>query len=360
MAKDTALLVASVRNEGPNILEWVAHHRLCGFDRIQIYQNDSTDTTIQTLRMLDRIGAIEYHDNRHSKGAHLVRAYRRAGRSAAFRDSTWCMALDTNEFLNITTGDRTVHALIDACSDEAASILVNRRVFGSNGAQDLSGKLVTERFTQAEPAAAIRDTVLSPFKTLFRTDTFGRPGIHMPRDPKLTKHMICNASGLEEGAFSRKGGRSLDPGGRMYAQVNHYVLRDLSDFLLEHAQAGADAPDNDRKLSYWKAHDRNEEEDLSLATRAFDIRAEMARLDKASDGKLMRLRQRALRQWRFALDQSMTDETMSALRDGILALSSEMPDPIPLKPPSHKTPVFRSVRARKEPDLPAKKTAALA
>ena len=60
MTEPTSLLVATVKNEGPNILEWVAHHRLCGFDRIQIYQNDSTDTTVQTLRTLDRL-----HQHRH-------------------------------------------------------------------------------------------------------------------------------------------------------------------------------------------------------------------------------------------------------------------------------------------------------
>ena len=65
MTKDTTLLVATVRNEGPNILEWVAHHRLCGFDRIQIFQNDSTDNTVRTLRILDRLGVIEFFQNNY-------------------------------------------------------------------------------------------------------------------------------------------------------------------------------------------------------------------------------------------------------------------------------------------------------
>ena len=85
MTEPTSLLVAAVKNEGPYILEWVAHHRLCGFSRIQIYQNDSNDMTVQILRTLERIGAIEFHNNRHNKGAHQMRAYRRASRSEATR-----------------------------------------------------------------------------------------------------------------------------------------------------------------------------------------------------------------------------------------------------------------------------------
>jgi len=69
---------ASLGHEGPGILEWVAHHRLCGFDRIQIYQNDSFDTTLPILRTLDRLGVIEFHNNRHAKGAFQTRAYKRA------------------------------------------------------------------------------------------------------------------------------------------------------------------------------------------------------------------------------------------------------------------------------------------
>ena len=49
MTQDTSLLVTAVTNEGHTILEWVAHHRLCGFDRIQIYHHESTDTTVRTL-----------------------------------------------------------------------------------------------------------------------------------------------------------------------------------------------------------------------------------------------------------------------------------------------------------------------
>ncbi len=352
MAKDTTLLVATVKNEGPNILEWVAHHRLCGFDRIQIYQNDSTDSTVQTLRQLDRIGAIEFHNNRHNKGAHQMRAYRRASRSDAYRDSTWCMTLDGDEFLNVSVGDKTVQALIDACPDAASTILVHWRIFGSGHQRELSGKLVSERFTRAEPADNVRNT-LTPFKSLFRTDAFRRPGIHLPRDPKTEDAVICNASGLTEDAFTRKNWRAMDPEGRRFAQINHYMLRDLPSFLLKHARGSANAPHRDVGLNYWRKHDRNEEEDTSLASRAFEIWAEMKRLDKAADGKLLRMRQRGLRQWRLALDALLKDQQFSDLHESILAENTLAAKKPPFKlPTAHQEPVFRSVRAAQKDDAP--------
>lgn len=343
MAKDTTLLVTTVKNEGPNILEWVAHHRLCGFDRIQVYQNDSTDTTIQTLRTLERIGAIEFHNNRHNKGAHQMRAYRRASRSEAFRNSTWCMTLDGDEFLNVKTGDRTVDALTGTCPADATTILVHWRVFGSNGHRELSGDLVTERFTRAEPSALVRD-MLTPFKSIFRTDAYRRAGIHLPRDPKPVPQLTCNGSGLAESEFHRKNWRAKDPGERQHAQVNHYMLRDLPSFLLKHARGSANAPHRDVGLSYWQKHDHNEEEDLTLASRALEIWAEMKRLDELADGKLLQMRNRAQRQWRLELGSLLKDENVAALRDRILAEKQAEPMHEPFKLPGTSGAMFRSAR----------------
>lgn len=352
MTQPTSLLVATVKNEGPNILEWVAHHRLCGFDRIQIYQNDSTDTTVQTLRTLDRLGVIEYFDNRHNKGAHQMRAYRRAARTPAYDDSTWCMVLDGDEFLTIKAGNGKVADLIAASPEAADAILVNWRVFGSNGHTDLDRALVTERFTRTEPADDIVDTHLTPFKPLFRTASFARPGIHLPRDPKKADAVYANGSGLLDGEFFRKNWRSFDPRTRAFAQVNHYAVRDLASFLLKHDRGSANAPHRNVGDAYWVQHDRNEEEDLTLAERAPRLWDEMRALDEQSEGQLLRLRNRAFRQWRIALDMALERPEMAALRNAILSSAESAkskPDSLttPFRLPGS-VPVFNSIRATKD------------
>ena len=345
MANDTALLVASVRNEGPNILEWVAHHRLCGFDRIQVHVSESTDTTLKSLRILDRLGAVELVDARTDGGDPHMRTFRRTSRSEAYRDATWCMTLECDEFLALRTEDATVQSLIDACPKEATAILVSSRIFGSDGEREPSGMLVTERFSHAEPASTITQEP-APFKALFRTAAYGRPGVHMPRDCRMDQEVICNASGLGEDAFQRKTWRATDPRGRRFAQVNHYRLGDLSRFLLKNAGLGA----GDDPLDTWLRFDRNEEDDPILSSRSFETWAEMKRLDKAANGRLLRLRERARQQWAGTLDSLLKSEEMVALRDALLAAAPRKPMQTPFKLRAYNEPVFKSVRARASKD----------
>ena len=356
MKNDTYLLVATVKNEGPNILEWVAHHRLCGFDRIQIYQNDSTDSTVQTLRTLHRMGVIEYFDNRHMHGAHQMRAYRRAARTETYAEAEWCMVLDGDEFLNVKAGDGGVRDLVAACPDASDAILVNWRIFGSGGHRDLDDILVTKRFTSAEPEDEIVDGKLSPFKPLFRTAAFRRPGIHLPRDQQVEEPVYCNGSGLLEGEFFRKNWRSFDPRRRQHAQVNHYMVRDLSSFLLKHDRGSANAPNREVGKDYWDQHDRNEAEDDSLASRAPVLWAEMERLDEMSGGRLLRLRGRAMRQARIAVAALLERPDTQALHAAILG---EAPAPAAKEQASMITPfrlpgpqpVFSTTRTGKAPPL---------
>jgi muconolactone delta-isomerase len=45
MKLGTTTLVATLKNEGPYLWEWVAYHKSIGFDNIVIFQNDSNDMT---------------------------------------------------------------------------------------------------------------------------------------------------------------------------------------------------------------------------------------------------------------------------------------------------------------------------
>lgn len=341
MTKDTTLLVATVKNEGANILEWVAHHRLCGFDRIQIYQNDSTDTTVRSLRVLDRLGIIEFYQNAHKQGAFQARAYRRAARSEAYAASDWCMTLDGDEFLNVRVGDGKVTDLINACPDAADAIMVNWRVFGSAGQKRINTDLITKRFVRAEVEDRVA-TRVTPYKTLARTASYKRPGIHLPHDPLKEDPVLCNGSGLLAHEFERKNWRGTDPAVRKFAQVNHYMLRDLSSFLLKHIRGSANAPHRKIDLKYWRHFDRNEEEDTSLAQNSDAVWAEMERLNELSGGRLLKLRQKALRQNRQEVRELLKDPEIAAMRDSILEVANQ-PMTKPFALPRGK-PVFASSR----------------
>ncbi|WP_397541298.1 glycosyltransferase family 2 protein [Roseovarius salis] len=302
-------LVATAKDEGPFVLEWVAFHRLAGFDPIIVYQNDSTDGTAETLNELERIGAISYFDNPAKRGRHQVRAYTRAAELPAYAAADWAMALDLDEFLLVKCGGGTVQDLVAALPD-SDRVLVNWRMFGAGGYSSLSDRLVTERFTLCDPAADMAEG-LKGYKSLFRTALFKRPGVHRvhPVDDAGPAPRTVNGSGMPEGAFRIKNHRSTDPGLLKLAQVNHYVLRDASSFLVKATRGSAHQPDRDLREHFWDRRQKhaNRDADTMLRSRAPEIRAEMEALDARSSGRLSRLRRQALRHYAARLDTLLAD-----------------------------------------------------
>ncbi len=308
---DTFLLVTTIKNEGPNILEWVAYHKFIGFDRIQIYQNDSSDETQKHLRTLERIGAIEYFPNPSRKRQWQNKAYRRASQSESYRDSNWCMALDGDEFLHVKVGDGTVADLVEACGSPD-EILVNWRFYGNSGALDLSDELVTARYCQTEKDSDIAN-IQRGYKALFRTASYRRPGIHRAKVPLVETPVIANGSGQRLPAGEPKSWRTVDPECRKLAQVNHYAVRDASSFLLKSDRGSASHPDRDVALRYWNLNNFNDVEDTSLRSKKEQIWEIMKELDAQSRGRLMFLRENSLRLWKERLEQLLEDPAYAAL-----------------------------------------------
>ena len=58
--KNATVLLSSFRNEAPFVLEFVAHHKVLGFDQIIIASNDCTDGTVQILDALQAMGVIRH------------------------------------------------------------------------------------------------------------------------------------------------------------------------------------------------------------------------------------------------------------------------------------------------------------
>lgn len=291
MGKLRAFLVTTAKNEGPYFLEWVAHHLEVGFTDIVIFQNDSDDLTHETLCVLREIGAIQYYYNRAAVGRHQVRAYERAATLEEYANADWAMALDMDEFLVIKTGDGRLADLISA-APKTDLMMVNWRMFGSSGFEPLNEDLVTERFTMANHQLGGKDQ-FGAFKALFRPSRFRRPGIHRPhQDLDADKPLkVCNGSGLALDDYAVKNYNSTDPGGCSLAQINHYMVRDLSSFMLKAVRGSAHQANRTIGHRYWTQRNTNFAEDTSMSPWVARVRERMAALDEASDGRLMELRQ---------------------------------------------------------------------
>lgn len=290
------LLVTSVRNEGSSIWEWVAHHLMVGFTDIVVFQNNSDDGTRETLRVLQDLGFIQFFNNGDPAGKNLRdwqgRAYRRIGRNDVYKNADFVIALDGDEYMCVKTPEGTIQSLIPLVPD-FDEMRINWKIFGSGGFTDISGELVTERFTMGQFDTLI-GTKPEAFKTLFRPQQFKRPGIHRPKVPFTKELTETNGSGMKDGTFPRYNWFSTDPELRKYVQINHYIIRDAQTFLLKVYKGRPGFPPMDVSFGYWDRFNVNDAEDNVLKSRSPALIEKMQEMDVASDGKLNRLRVHAL------------------------------------------------------------------
>lgn len=266
------VLVSTMKNEGPYLLEWLAYHRSIGIDDFCIFSNDCTDGTNLMLNRLDQMGIIKHFDNPLGPNMDPQRAaYSRANKLDFVREADWVLIVDADEFLNVHVGDRSVDALIDACGNPDA-ISINWRLMGSNDHAHMSEDLVTDRFTRGSSFDEPENGLVWGFKTLFRPNKFEYFGVHRPRFKKKTElvpGMVhwTNAAGQPMEDKYLSGGWRGNAGNvsNKFAQVNHYAIKSREDFLLKRLRGTANSKNKGRiDMSYWDKYNINTHEDMTI------------------------------------------------------------------------------------------------
>ncbi len=313
------VLIATAKDEGHNILEWVAHHRMAGFTDFILFQNDSTDGTDETLKCLADLGIVEYYDNPAAQGRHQMKAYKRAARMDTFQSADVAMVLDLDEFLNIRAGNGTLDHLF-ATLPAFDHLILNWRLFGSGQIPVMTNDLVTARFTDTTAPERYL-THFTGYKSLFRPSVFAVPGIHQPRNPQKPEDEIIrvNGSGLTAPEFALRNWRSKDPLMTRYACVHHYAVKDIETFLLKSVRGSAHQTHRSLREKYWWKRNFGGTQEFGLVKRAPRLWAEMLTLDHLSGGKLMKLRQAAFNHHRAKLEELRSAPDYAALREHCLA-----------------------------------------
>lgn len=309
MATDRRFFLAlTVKNEAPNLWEWVAYHRAIGFTDIAIYQNDSVDGTQKMLRTMEKHGFIQYFNNPSRNKGWQNKAYRRASRLPEFRAAEWAMSLDCDEFLVVRTGDGTVSALVDALPAEATCCTIHWKAFGSSFHAQMPDGLVTEEFTLAETPGRIAEKQMG-FKSIFKPAAYRRIGIHKPKDafPEVS-HAMCNGSGILLDPDADPGWRSKDPACRKLAQINHYAIRDVERFLVKSGRGRTANHERPVDTNYWRSFDINDAQDLGAARRGPETRAEMERMNNKTRGRIELLHQEGRKANRQVFEELFEDD----------------------------------------------------
>jgi hypothetical protein len=280
------LIVTTMKNEGPFLLEWIAYHRAIGVTDILVYTNDCTDGTDTFLQLLQGKGICEHRQNPWKKGDLANPQHSALQASEAepvVQNADWSICMDCDEFINIKLGDGTLQTLYAAMGD-ANMISMTWRLFGDSGVVTYEDKPVIAQFDRCAPEIIRKPHQAWGFKTLFRnTEIFRKFGVHRPKGLQPEHwHQIrwLNGSGKPMPKnILRNGWRStLESYGYDWVQLNHYAVRSVESFLVKRDRGRVNHTDRDQGRNYWFRMSHNQDQDSSICNRLPLFQAEMDRL----------------------------------------------------------------------------------
>ncbi len=284
------VIITTMKNEGPFILDWLAYHRAIGVDDFLIYTNDCTDGTDTLLDLLQGHGIVQHRANpfRQTDLKPQHAALQAAESEPVVLSCGWGICMDVDEYINIKVGDGTLPALFDAMGD-ANMISLTWRLFGNGGVngggvQGFADVPVCEQFTRCAPEVIRKPHQAWGFKTLFRNlDIYKKLGVHRPKGlrPDLwTEVRWLNGSGRPLPVdMLRNGWRSsMDTYGYDWVQLNHYAVRSAESFLVKRDRGRVNHVDRDQGLNYWFRMNHNADQDRTILRMMPLVAAERARL----------------------------------------------------------------------------------
>ena len=315
----TTTLIATARNEGPFLLEWVAYHSAIGFDRIIILSDVCADRSEVLLDALDASGAITHipkvSQNATAAKGHRNRAYAHALTLPEVQTSDWVMVLDIDEFLNIHAGDGTVEDLLSEVADLGDTDVISPhwRIFGNAGHAAYADQPVLTTLTRANPDSPVLHDKHLGLKSMFRPGPVIRIGPHRPQlNGQHTTGQIPtvwrNGSGddVTDRLLLKGWSVNAKTRGSALAQINHYMIRSNAVFalhnLIDPPLGGEQSP---LSMSDHTTFNTNHVEETSITKWA-----------KATAKEVKRLRKNA------AIDQAHID-TVTAFKALITTMRTE-------------------------------------
>lgn len=264
--KARVLLVSALRDEGPHVCEWVAHHRALGVTDFLLFTNDCSDGTDQILEAMLPLNVVHMNNVRTDGKSVQWSALKAAWAHPLRKQTDWIMCLDCDEFLNLREPLNSVQDLIG----DFDAITLPWRLFGHNGHAHAPNLPTTEAFTRCAPENCPYPVGARQFKTLFRNPgPFRQIGVHRPRLKKgATARWVDGSGNAMPNEFAKAEQRILlygFPDATAKVQLNHYSLRSAESFMLKRARGLPNRRTKEIDLTYWVEKNFNTVEDHSIA-----------------------------------------------------------------------------------------------
>jgi len=339
------LALSMMKDEGPYLLEWIAHHLAVGFTDILVYTNDCSDSTDDMLIRLEELGLAHHRRNVIPEGLRpQPSALNYAQEEPLVAASDWVLVFDADEFLCIKHGDGGLDGMLDAAKVQGANgIVITWRIFGSGGVHDWSRDPVTEQYLMAAPPDWNKGWGV---KTLFRFDPdYWKLGIHRPKMknkwletgfPDTVKWLNGSGRPMED-YFKFRGWRSITRTiGYDWAQVNHYAVKSIDSYAIRKFRGNVNLKADKYNAGYWALQDRNEVRDDAMLRYAAARKRIVGAL--LTDPELHRLHFAALARAEARLAEFKGTDAYAALVEGLQAASAVPITAVEAKPPQARDP----------------------
>jgi hypothetical protein len=217
--------MAILKNEAPNMAEWLCHHMAIGVDHFFLYDNGSTDDLHEVLKPYADHGVVTavYFPMRglqRDANNHVVR----------FFGSTtdWLAYVDIDEFL-VPERDERIGDILGRLGD-AEQVLVSRKEFCYGGHRTPPAGLVTEAYREVSVDVPRVGTSEILAKPIIRPAGVARVGIH---NATTVHGRTVNTAGQPT---SEEATVIEDPS---YAnlQMNHYYTKSWQEFQAKRTRA---------------------------------------------------------------------------------------------------------------------------
>ena len=260
------LIVSTMKDEGPFILEWIAYYQFLGFDHFIINTNDCSDGTDAIIKRLQELDIATHIDNPGPwpKGPQAS-AYRNAMAHPRYQDAEWVMTCDADEFLDIKVGDYTLDSLFAATPKTDVYPFV-WRLFGHSGITEYEDRFIIEQMTMAAPLRQTWPPQVRAFKSLVRANgTYKTISTHRPKGLRLRRGKNprwTDGDGQRIYGFENQGWlfcRSGNGFGTELARMNHYAVRSLDSYMMKRQRGDVNTTSFHSKMEasgerYWQLH----------------------------------------------------------------------------------------------------------
>ncbi|RYI01264.1 MAG: hypothetical protein EON48_17220, partial [Acetobacteraceae bacterium] len=254
--RESAVLVTDVVAQGPWLLEWIAWHKACGFDRVVAFSRGEDAATTAILDRLDALGLVQHLPHPEVIGAEGdCLAYAR--HLPALRLARLVGYLAPEEFLNIRTGDNTLAALGDYAFDILSAPVV---AHGVNGHDRFAAGWLTETHLRHQKTTPGKPRAMRPVRSLVRRSaSVTELGAERPALGAGAIWLDGSARPLATLAGD-PGATAIDCRGAGHlVRIERFALRDLESFLAD--LPTVTTPDARRAFkTFWTENNWQEED----------------------------------------------------------------------------------------------------